>query len=297
MAIENSQIRVAGNIRAFSAGFTLIEFLVAIGILAILLGIILPYLVMVREDASRTECAAHLGQIGEALQHYAHDGLPLPETRYDPLPKPTGYVAFTGVDDPKSVQPNDITASIWLLVRYGYVKDPATFICPSTRDWPDRLTDAQSQPVSAVRRGNFRSFRNLSYSYASPFTNAFNMKFSMDLPAEFAVMADKNPGYDTDDDRVLGPPRDAPPFVLAVGNSPNHQRAGQNVLHPDGAVSFESTPYCGVSGDNIYTVLAPQRLTAVHPQLDAPGFIGINLGPAYNYDSYLVPTATDPWEK
>jgi prepilin-type N-terminal cleavage/methylation domain-containing protein len=291
--IRNSKFKI----RISRPGFTLIEFLVAIGIFAILVAIILPYMMMVREDARRTECAAHLGQIGEALQRYARDNgatFPLPQTRYDPIHKPTGYVAFTGADDPKAVQANDITASIWLLVREGYVKDPATFICPSTHDRPDRLTNFAGNPTPALKRGNFRSPRNLSYSYASPFTNAFNVTFSTDqLPSEYAVMADKNPGYACDGDRVLGPPRDAPPFELAKGNSLNHQRAGQNVLHPGGDVSFESTPYCGVSNDNIYTAIAPHRLAAAHPPLDVPGYIGTDLGPAYNYDSYLVPTARD----
>jgi prepilin-type N-terminal cleavage/methylation domain-containing protein len=288
-------------VRSIRSAFTLIEFLVAIGIFAILLAIILPYMVMAREDSRRTLCAAHLGLIGKALQQYGHDNgttFPLPETRYDPVHKPVGYVAFTGVDDPNAVQPNDITASIWLLVRLGYVKDPATFICPSTADQPDRLTNWLGNPVAAARRGNFRSPHNLSYSYASPFTDAYNVNFSTDqLPAEYAVFADKNPGYANEDDRVLGPARDAPPFELAQGNSPNHQRAGQNVLHPGFDVSFEFTPYCGVSGDNIYTAVAPHRLSARAARLDGPGFIGTDLGPAYNYDSYLVPTARDPWEK
>jgi prepilin-type N-terminal cleavage/methylation domain-containing protein len=285
----------------FATGFTLIEFLVAIGIIAILVAIILPYTVMIREDARRTECGAHLGQIGEALRHYARDNganFPLPETRYDPVHKPSGYVAFTGADDAKHVQANDITASIWLLVRSGYVKDPATFICPSTSDRPDKLTDLAGNAEPVQKRGNFRSPRNLSYSYASPFTDAFNLRFSSDqLGAEYAVMADKNPGYACDGDRVLGPVRDAPPFELAKGNSPNHQQAGQNVLHPAGDVSFEATPYCGMYNDNIYTALAPHRPASSHPQMDVPGFIGTNIGPANNDDSYLAPTARDDWGK
>jgi hypothetical protein len=65
------------------------------------------------------------------------------------------------------------------------------------------------------------------------------------------------------------------------------------VLHPSGDVSFETTPYCGVSQDNIYTAVAPHRLHAEHPPLDAPGYLGHDIGAAYNYDTYLVPTARD----
>lgn len=278
--------------------FTVIELLVAIGIIGILSAILIPYLLHARETARRTECASQLGQIGLALSQYAKDqgnNSPLPETPYDAVHKPTGYAAFTGPDDPhpfakdSAVKPNDITASLWLLVRCGYVKDLSVFICPSTDDEPDRLP-----PGGALLRGNFRSPKNLSYSYASPFTDAFDFAFSSDrLPHDFAVLADKNPGYDCDGDRVLGPARDAPPFELAKGNSLNHGGGGQNVLHPAGDVSFEETPYCGVSHDNIYTTVADHRLREEHPSLDAPGFLGPDIGPAYKYDSYLVPTARD----
>jgi hypothetical protein len=64
-------------------------------------------------------------------------------------------------------------------------------------------------------------------------------------------------------------------------------------LYGDGHFEFKSTPYCGVSHDNIYTALAPHRLTGEHPQLDAPGYQGADVGAAYSQDSYLVPTAQD----
>jgi prepilin-type N-terminal cleavage/methylation domain-containing protein len=278
--------------------FTLIEFLVAIGIIALLVAILIPFLLKNREMSRRIECQSHLQQIGVALSEYAKDqgpNSPLPQTPYDAVHRPAGYTAFTGPDDPhpfardSAVKPNDITASLWLLVRDGYIKDPAVFICPSTNDVADRLPAG-----GALLRGNFRGPENLSYSYASPFTDAYDFAFSSDrLPHDFAVLADKNPGFDTDGTRVLGPARDAGPFVLARGNSPNHGGAGQNVLHPAGDVSFEETPYCGVSQDNIYTAVAAHRLHGEHPQLDAPGYIGTDIGPAYNYDSYLVPTARD----
>jgi len=278
-------------------GFTLIEFLVAIGIIAILVAILLPYVEMKREDARRTDCADHLRQIGAALQEYGKSNESnnfrlLPEWFYDATHKPEGYTAFTGPDG--NVKPNDITASLWLLVRGGYVKDLSIFVCPSTADDADELCDAGGKAVAATMRWNFRSPRNLSYSYDSPFTDALKQAFSSDqLREECAVLADRNPGFDSEEDRVVGPARDASPFELAMGNSPNHQHAGQNVLHPSGDVSFETTAYCGFGNDNIYTAISPRPLTATRPSVDDPGYVGTDVGPAYNYDSYLVPTARD----
>jgi type II secretory pathway pseudopilin PulG len=276
-------------------GFTLIELLVLIGIVAILVAILIPYLMMVRESSRRTECHSHLFQIGAAMSEYAKANgprFPLPQSTYDAAHKPVGYVAFTGPDG--GVKPNDVTASLWLLVRGGYIKDLSVFVCPSSDDEPDSMTDATGGAVPVSKRWNFRSAKNLSYSYDSPFTDAFAGNFSSDkLDYECAILADRNPGFDSDGTVVLGPPRDAGPFELAKGNSPNHQQAGQNVLHPSWDVSWETTPYCGLGNDNIYTALAAHKISTSRPSVDDPGYIGTGLGPVYNNDSYLVPTAKD----
>ena len=283
-------------------GFTLLELLVVMGILVILTGITVPKVVSLRERERRTICSENLRKIGRAFSAYANVNRDeFPRVIYDEKHMPIGYNAFSGADTPEpfasntTVAPNDVTASLWLLIRGTYITSEyyppsAVFICPSSGKEPDPMLDLAGKPASQRQRSNFRSGRHLSYSYASPFGNAtgYGLKGNS-IAADFVLMADTNPGRSAS----LVSWNDTP-LKLAPGNSPNHHGAGQSVLFGDMHVEFRETPYCGANQDNIYTAMG-ERFNDVTQPAHPPvkGVVGRQYGPAFQSDSYLLPTAED----
>ena len=59
--------------RSPDLGFTLVEMLVVVGIIAVLMAILLPVLFQARQKARQTQCASNLKQTGAALIMYADD--------------------------------------------------------------------------------------------------------------------------------------------------------------------------------------------------------------------------------
>ncbi len=110
--------------RTARQGSTLLERLVVLGIIAVLVGLLLPAVQRVREAAARAACASNLKQIGLALHNY-HDT----QTRFPPgfSLQADGsrypYLGWTG-----RILPYVEQDSLWQRILRAFADDPHPFI-------------------------------------------------------------------------------------------------------------------------------------------------------------------------
>jgi len=261
------------HLQSRTKGFTLVELLVVIGIIALLISILLPSLNKARETANKAKCASNLHQIGLAILLYQQDNQQLyPRTIQDTSGSPTptwgtiGAATGPGTTDPFQAgatgqeKPNDVSASFFLLLRNEQLT-PAVFVCPSSNaqawDFGGGSNSAQNW---CNWNGTLGLQSSLSYSYENPFASSTAISNGWQLKnpdATYAIASDINPGTSVPNStvNVTNVLTTAPASQMRSGNSPNHQQEGQNVLFGDGHADWESNPFCGTQHDNIFTGL------------------------------------------
>jgi prepilin-type N-terminal cleavage/methylation domain-containing protein/prepilin-type processing-associated H-X9-DG protein len=130
-----------------SRGFTLVELLVVIAVVAILAAILLPALASAKERSKGTACLSNLRQIGIAIQAYSDDN-------FGDIPFGPKAPAFTSPFDlyPSTGAPTSLISlgtgapvAMGLLLQSYLAKQPKVLFCPSSDQFVN--SDAQLAQV------------------------------------------------------------------------------------------------------------------------------------------------------
>jgi prepilin-type N-terminal cleavage/methylation domain-containing protein/prepilin-type processing-associated H-X9-DG protein len=125
-------------------GFTLIEILVVIGIIALLAALLFPALARVRESGRTKSCLSNMKQLGLAFQQYVQDsGRRYPGAgEYQKWGNGGHWVSGTNDNGTGTGKLADLATFVWTGqtanveggALYPYAKSPQIYICPSNAD-------------------------------------------------------------------------------------------------------------------------------------------------------------------
>ena len=204
-------------------GFTLVEILVVIGVIALLAGIAFPVFSRARENGRRTSCASNLKQLGLAFQQYAQDN----NGRY---PRAANYQAW------ESGRAYWVTGTRMASPNGGLALDGGEFTYQDGRS--SRVEDGALFPF--VKEANVYRCPSIENGDKKRLTYSMNCAISMinqvrvRTPSEIVLLVDEskslNDGYFWSAIGIGG--------VKATDELTQMHNGGGNLLFVDGHVKF-----------------------------------------------------------
>lgn len=210
-------------------GFSLVELLVVIGLIAILVGLLLPVVQRVRERSKMIVCSSNMSQIGKALQAYAVEH--------------RGYVPRWGT----YIQPKGPNYPMWIVAaapRLGAPKDWS---------WPDlpkmKVLQCPSHPTEGIPTA-FVANNAAFDSKATPLTGSPPVQLAKirkadQVPWLLEATDLFGPGADSERfDAIFFEPYHSVRIPEQIAQRVNWKRhlGGSNVLFFDGHVAEVRTP-------------------------------------------------------
>jgi type II secretory pathway pseudopilin PulG len=134
--VGNGRSNTRAQNRRHTGGFTLMDVLVSMAIIAVLIGLLLPAISRVNEVARRVACQSNVRQLGISMLMYAdanRDYLPHsvfvePPPGADPNKRPSEMI-FARLDSPEGTRPR--WDGLGHLYEQEYMPAPQVFYCPS----------------------------------------------------------------------------------------------------------------------------------------------------------------------
>ncbi len=219
------------NIERSKSGFSLIELLTVIAIIAILAAVIFPVMNSVKNNAKKTQCISNLHSIQSAIKMYKLDN-----RKYPPHLGPVKYDAELGINLGSGVKFEDIKDQDCLYPEY--LKTATAFKCPNVGTTVTTQTMPVQNPVSG-ETPVFFEYNSYDAQKINPMDEEGELRYAVVWAADINAVGNyQSAGNSNEQDFMRQLRWKNPPEDTVITWCSYHLRAGPNclVLFLDGHV-------------------------------------------------------------